>query len=171
MKTNLFIGYWFIAVEIYGIFMIACEKSPIKPTPEPAKDPRQYSWTVDTLSYPSSFQTLMGRIWASSPQNVYVVGHCNDIFGQMYHFDGKVWLPIPFKYWGPIGLTDIYGFSSDDIWVVGQQYHQTGRDSLGYPIYYWSNRIIHYNGSTWQKVLDEGGQTLVSVWGISASDI
>jgi hypothetical protein len=171
MKANLFISCCLISFAAFGIFLIACEKSPVKPTPEPPKDPRQYSWTVDTLSYPGSFQTVLNRIWGSSPQNVYVVGHCDDIRGQMYHFDGKAWHPISFTYWGPIDLTNIYGFSENDIWIVGSQYHQTGRDSLGYPIYYWSSLIIHYNGSTWQKPLDEGGQSLISVWGISPTDI
>lgn len=171
MKANLFIVYWLIAMAVYGMFMMACEKSPIKPTPEPAKDPRQYSWTVDTLAYPGSFQTLMERIWGSSPQNVYVVGHCNDARGDIYHFDGKTWWPFEFRGWGSLELCDIYGFSEDDIWIVGARSKLIGWDSLMNIIADVSSIIIHYNGSTWQKLLDDQGEILLTVWGISPSDI
>jgi hypothetical protein len=50
----------------------ACKEDepPCTTCPPQVKDPRTYSWTVDTISYPGSFQTLMTRMWASGPDNV-----------------------------------------------------------------------------------------------------
>ncbi len=70
----------------------SCKKNPVGPI-EP-KDPRTYTWTIDTLAYPGSYQTIMQSIWGSSPSDVYVVGHNDGGYGKMYHFDGKMWTPV-----------------------------------------------------------------------------
>ncbi|MGH2567772.1 MAG: hypothetical protein ACRDGA_05490, partial [Bacteroidota bacterium] len=113
--TSLFVAFVFLQFSCtdYGI--------------EPIKDPRSYTWTIDTLAYPGSFQTAMRDIWGSSPTNVYVVGHNSDGFGKMFHFDGQEWKPVGLNpieggtIEGPIDLSAIHGFSRDNIWVVGQR--------------------------------------------------
>ncbi len=71
------------------IVAFACKKdSPEEPPKEIPKDPRTYTWTVDTIAYPGSFQTTMRAIWGSAPNDVYVVGH-NERggLGKMFHYD------------------------------------------------------------------------------------
>ncbi|HED36957.1 MAG TPA: hypothetical protein ENI76_01720, partial [Ignavibacteria bacterium] len=62
--------------------------SPIQP--QPPKDPRTYTWTADTLYLVGNAQTLMRRIWGSSPKDVYAVGWA-DRNGPMWHYDGNKW--------------------------------------------------------------------------------
>ena len=95
MKKLLFVILFAIMVCYF-----ACDKSPSGPKDEAVKGPRQFTWTVDTLAYPNTFQTTMGRIWGSSPRDVYTVGHSSvGAHGAMYHYDGETWKPINF-HWG-----------------------------------------------------------------------
>ncbi len=56
--------------------------------------PRNLAWSIDTLAYPGSFQTMMSDIWGSDPNNVYVVGHNERGYGKMYHYDGLAWTDV-----------------------------------------------------------------------------
>jgi hypothetical protein len=51
-------------------------------------NPRIYTWHVDALDFPGSFQTLMRSILGSSPKYAYVVGHNSLPLGKMFKFDG-----------------------------------------------------------------------------------
>jgi len=94
--------------------------------PPVVKSPREYTWTIDTLAYPNSFQTSMRDIWGSSANDVYVVGHNDQAFGKMWHYDGSRWEPVRLHILegGPLpnigSLSAIYGFSANDIWAVGE---------------------------------------------------
>lgn len=64
---------------------------------KPPKDPRTYSWTADTLSYPGFFQTLVYDMWDSSANDVYAVGHAsaNDgVSGIMMEVVGMMWCSV-----------------------------------------------------------------------------
>lgn len=87
---NLRQSFLFVSIILITI-SFGC-KSPSGP--DVLKNPREYTWTIDTLAYPGSFQTNMNDIWASSPSDVYVVGHNSDGFRKMYHFNGNTWKPI-----------------------------------------------------------------------------
>ncbi|MGA3246442.1 MAG: hypothetical protein ABSE41_17615 [Bacteroidota bacterium] len=41
------------------LFQAGCKNNPID---SPIKNPREYTWTIDTLAYPGSYQTLMYAI-------------------------------------------------------------------------------------------------------------
>ena len=165
-----------IFILIFLILLFFCCENLFKSDDE-VKDPRKYTWTVDTLAYPASSQTMMRRIWASSPKDVYTVGHCSDLRGSMWHYDGKKWETVTLC--ASIGgnitnmdcLTEIHGFSSDDIWAVGGQSYLLGFDSTQHGIYDKSSLIIHYDGSEWNKVNTKGGNILEDVWGSSPDDI
>ena len=75
-------------------FGLCCKDDPTKPPDEIIKKPREYTWTIDTLSYPGSMQTNMQDIWASSPANVYVVGRNERGYGKMYHFNDISWTDV-----------------------------------------------------------------------------
>lgn len=143
-------------------------------TLQPGK--RNYIWNVDTLAYPGSFQTLMRDIYASSPKDIYVVGH-NDQAGQgaMYHFDGKIWSPVHLLTveGGTIqqgfDLSAIYGFSANNVWAVGEHAYI---NSAPPPNFLDSSMIIHFDGINWQEVqLDKRMRYLYAVSGSSPKDV
>ena len=92
VSVSRVITFLFSLIILLAIILSGCRKSPVEPVIP--KDPRTYTWTIDTLSYPGSAQTIMQSIWGSSPSDVYVVGHNDGGYGKMYHFDGKMWTPV-----------------------------------------------------------------------------
>jgi hypothetical protein len=141
-------------------------------TPKPGK--RDYTWTIDTLAYPGSFQTLMRDIWASSPTNVYVVGHNDQNMGHMFHYNGTKWStvkltwsdggPLP----GAIDLSAIYGFGPNDIYAVGERIYDNPTPP---PNFLDSSLIIHYDGVKWKEIHINRGRFLVDISGSSISNI
>ncbi len=132
--------------------------SPTNPPPEkPLKDPRTYEWTIDTLKI--SFQTSLGRIWGSAPNDVYIGGHNIDAYkpGNLWHFDGDSLFPVEL----PIdvySIDGIYGFSSTNVWVVGER---AAGGSL----------ILNYNGMVWKNYSINEGKALLCTWGSSSKNI
>jgi len=149
-----------------------CEKSTTGP--EPFKDPRTYTWTIDTLAYPGSFQTAMRDIWGSSATDVYVVGHNDQNRGLMWHFDGSRWTDVKLSttqggaILGPIDLSAIFGFGANDIWAVGERIYPNPTPP---PNFLDSSLIIHFDGVQWKENKVVGGRYLLSVWGSAPNDI
>ncbi len=144
------------ALILFLIQQYSCdttEPPPIKPT----KDPRTYTWTIDTLI--NSFQTDLRRIWGSSPNDVYIGGHNASSLspGALWHFDGNSWTPVKLPV-GTFDINGIYGFSSSNVWVVGE----TATDV---------SLILHYNGKSWQDYSYSLGKALRCIWGSSPNDI
>jgi hypothetical protein len=164
------------ALRVLAVFctfaFLACDKSPTGP--EPVKDPRTYTWTIDTLAYPGSFQTAMRDIWGSSPSDVYVVGHNDRGFGKMFHYDGKQWKPVGLNaveggaIEGPIDLSSIYGFASNDIWAVGERIYANWAPP---PNFLDSSLIIHFDGAKWLEFKVSTGSLLQAVWGSMPNDV
>jgi hypothetical protein len=89
----------------------------------------------------------MDGMFATSPKNVYVVGHCEVSSGRMWHFSGSRWQTVDVSSVRGY-LFAIAGTGANDIWVVGGQ---------SYPIpgasyYYDSTLIAHFNGSVWAQI-------------------
>ena len=113
-KTKiLFLSVFFILTLQY------CSSS-TEPPIKPVKDPRTYTWTIDTLKI--SFQTDLGRIWGNSPNDVYIGGHNAGTPGSFWHYDGSNWSAVNLPEYS-YDINGIYGFSAGDVWAVG---------SLGY---------------------------------------
>jgi len=146
---------------------------PPKIDPPSVKDPRTYTWRVDTISYPGSFQTSMYDIWGSSPNDVYVVGHNERGVGKMFHYDGSSWEPvrlitaegglIP----GGIDLFSVYGFGGSNIFAVGERMFQFFPSSEIID----SSLIIHFDGSRWREVPISRGRRLYTIWGKSDNSL
>jgi hypothetical protein len=157
---------------LVSFLTLTCEKSPTGP--EPIKDPRTYTWTIDTLAYPGSFQTTMQDIWGSSANDVYVVGHNDQNRGKMWHFDGNKWTDVALSTTqggtiaGPIDLSAIYGFAANDILVVGERIYQNPNPP---PNFLDSSLIIHYNGAKWTEFKVPTGSLLQAVWGSKSNDV
>jgi hypothetical protein len=130
MRKELLMTKFLLMIVVIACLLlgVCCKDEPTKPPPEDTiKDPRTYTWTIDTLAYPGSMQTNMQDIWASSPTNVYVVGRNERGYGKMYHFDGTRWTDVKLSttqggtIQGAIDLFGIYGFGSNDVYAVGER--------------------------------------------------
>ena len=87
-KYILFIGFY-LPCFVFIISFLSCNTT--EPPTKPPKDPSTYSWTIDTLSYEGSTQTLLDNIWGTSPKDVYASGFNERGWGELYHYDGKFW--------------------------------------------------------------------------------
>lgn len=148
----------FVLLVGFLLTISGCKKNPVEPPP---KNPREYSWTVDTISYPGSWQTMMQDIYGTSSRSVWIVGHNFLGDGMMYHYDGVAWSPVKLSF-GAIDLAAITGFGNDDIWVVGIQSLQNRG---------WVGLILHYDGSLWLEKKVDSLNRLLSVWGSGPSDV
>lgn len=144
----------------------ACGKNPSGPKDD-FKDPRQYTWSVDTLAYPSYYSGQMDDIWGSSTRDVYVVGHGSGASRNMFHFDGNQWTPVNLAF-GASVLVAIYGFASNDIWAVGSRFESNPNPPPGSID---SSLLIHYDGTTWKEFKLNGGRFLLDVWGQASNDV
>ena len=146
-------------IEIYG-----CKE---KGTEPPSfKNPRDYVWTADTISYKGSFiQTTMFSIWGSSSNDIYGVGFNNAFENvKLWHYDGQRWTDIKlfnYQIW-PTQLSAIYGFSSNDIWAAGWSGDLSSQSS---------GLIIHYDGSKWSEANINKCSVINDIWGSSPNDI
>ncbi len=182
IETTLKIGFHSLHFEMKKTTLLLlilavgfnCKKEPpVVPPPNGPKDPRTYTWTVDTIAYPGSYQTLMTRMWASGPDNVYIVGHNDQAFGKMFHFDGTRWTDVKLNQSQggtispPIGvLNAIHGFAPNNVYAVGERYGNP-------PVSRDSAVIIHYDGVQWreQAIHPQRGPRLQSLWGATPTDI
>ncbi|MEK9137669.1 MAG: hypothetical protein AAB393_11150, partial [Bacteroidota bacterium] len=151
---------------------LSCKKD-TPPEPPTSKDPRTYTWTVDTIAAPGSLQTSMRDIWGSSPTNVYVVGHNERGFGKMFHYDGHSWQMVRLVtaegglIRGPIDLAAIHGFAPNDIYAVGQW---DSVDVFTGRMFHYS-LIIHFDGHNWREIPSARGGILQAVGGAATSDL
>lgn len=117
-------------------------------------------WTIDTLGQPGNF---LNDVWGLDENNVYAVGAINMYEGitSVIKWDGVKW---NYHSWPEGGASGIFGFSPNDIWIVGD----------------YSNRgfIGHFNGTSWTEYRSEyflsRGDTvypLRSVWGSAPNDV
>jgi hypothetical protein len=156
----------FIFVQYYS-----CKNHGVEP-PE-VKDPRTYSWTVDTLG-DGTYQSEALKLWGSSPQDVYAVGHSSSLFvGKIWHFDGVGWSDITPQYVEAFPAQQIfyfetaavYGFGKNDVWIVG------GRDTSSTVTYGPEGFAMHYTASGWRGFKLPAPSHLLTVWGVSSSDL
>jgi hypothetical protein len=148
----------------------SCKDSPVEP---PRKDPRTYTWTIDTLAYPGSAQTMMQDIWGSSPENVFVVGHNDQNHGLMWRFDGRKWTDVKLSTLqggsisGAMDLYAIFGFNASSIFAIGERIYDNPNPP---PHFLDSSLVIHYDGNQWRehRVV---GRFLQAIWGSSPADV
>lgn len=148
------------------LFLQQCS-NPTGPPINEIKDPRNYSWTIDTLFYPTSIQTNMRSIWGSAANNVYAVGYSDEVRGTVWRFDGNSWKNFDYLTSGVnYDFGEVYGFSANDIWMAGTRYDNNPSPP---PNFLDSSFIFHFNG-VWEYFKPVGVR-LESVWGSSSTDI
>jgi hypothetical protein len=143
----------------YLIFLsFSCKQTPVTNEDNVIKSPLEMSWTADTLSYNETIQTLMSQLLAFSSKDIYAVGWCSLVGGEIYHYNGSSWSPVDVaKYIGGHRINSLFGFFPNNIWGVGY----AGQNNL----------IAHFNGTVWQKedIFSEGN--LLSIDADSPSNI
>ncbi len=156
---------WLLA---FGVLTFpGCSHNPVGPV---YQDPGKYTWTVDTLSYPGSYQMNLGSLWGSCDTDVFVVGHSDDIRGEMWHYNGRGWSIVNLSALyggtvsGAIDLSAVYGFDSNDVWAVGERLWLENNTFLD------SSLIIHWNGFKWEESKVTGGP-LIDIGGSGPDDI
>jgi hypothetical protein len=140
----------------------------IPPVPQP--DPRNFTWTIDTIALPGSPATLMKSIWGSSPGDVYVVGHNDLPGGVMFHYDGTAWRRVilasseggPIQ--GSIDLSQVIGFTPEDLFAVGGKIPAGGGTLPG-------SLVVHFDGTSWSEMPVPPGGMLLGIWGLYNSDM
>ncbi|HMK38708.1 MAG TPA: hypothetical protein VK569_05155, partial [Bacteroidota bacterium] len=78
-----------------SLICLACNHPARYVAPEPEPDPRNFTWTIDTIALPGSTSTLMKSIWGSSTRDIYAVGRADRSGGAMFHYDGVSWRSVP----------------------------------------------------------------------------
>jgi hypothetical protein len=176
IKGNKMMKYFLLMILFASLFLLMCCKDePTKPPNEIIKNPREYTWTIDTLAYPGSMQTNMRDIWASSPTDVYVVGH-NDQPGPgtMFHYNGNTWTTTHFhsadggSISGAVDLHSLYGFSANDIYVTGERLYS---NPLPPPNFLSTSLVIHFDGVSWKEISLTDSNLIETVWGNKADGI
>lgn len=158
------IKYIFIILLLF----LSCRRdtNPISDEEE-VTPPREYEWTVDSLTIPNTFQISVDDMWGSSAKDIYTVGYGTPR-GKMFHYDGKTWQTVKLQTseGGPIEnilqLWSIHGFSSTNIFAAGYKEESDREDYLAL--------LIHYDGRQWNEIPVEG-KGLHTVWGLSHKDI
>jgi len=139
---------------------------------EPLKSPREFDWTADTLAYPNSYQTMMKDIWASGPDDIYVCGHNDGVFGKVYHYDGNEWSPVDFTEYFPksFDVYGVHGFSWYNVWLACSR-ADVVYDSGDIIEINYTTLLVHYNGFSWEE-FDPGGKSALSdIWGSDPNNI
>jgi len=115
-----------ILLIVVTIVSLSCQH-----TTEPELQPgrRDYVWTVDTIN-PGNESLYLGRIWGSSPNDVWAVGTSSWSATTIWHYDGVKWKTdsIPRK----VNPFAIFGLSKNEVWLGNL-----------------NNTIWKYNGNTW----------------------
>ncbi|MFA6468040.1 MAG: hypothetical protein WCW35_04020 [Bacteroidota bacterium] len=168
-KTRI---YLFIIFSSISFFQMDCkDDSPIPPDNKPVLGKRNFVWTIDTIAYPESYQTMMRDIWVDKSSNVFIVGQNERGYGQMYHYDGVKWDDVKLSNFlnFAFDLNSIQGFASNNIWAVGEEL----QTSISNPIKILdSSLIIHFDGVVWSKYqLPSRGRYLIDISGSSPSNI
>jgi hypothetical protein len=150
----------------------SCKPQAVEPV-EQWKDPRTFTWKLDTLDYPNAIQTLMERMHAVNEHNIYVLGHSDLATGDLFHWNGSRWEPVDLiwritPYPGALELEDVFGFSGNDIWIVGAH---SRLNPAPPPNFIDSNFIAHFDGTQWRKYPVPRGRKLQSVWGARPNDV
>jgi len=156
----------FMSIVCLFTFFFSCErdKTPLSIAVNKYTN-HDYVWEIDTLYSPDALQISMRGIWGSNENNVWVAGHSDVIKYQLWHWNGQIWQSYNLSFPGhPHSLSAIYGFSNNDIWIVGD-------DIQNYPNTEVRNFIVHYNGSGWELIEDIDAPFCLSVWGSSADNL
>ena len=159
------------AVPVLTLLFPGCKyPDPVPPEPLHA-DPRNFTWTIDTIALPGSPATLMRSIWGSSPRDVYVAGHNDMPAGTMFHYDGISWRKVNLTVaeggaiQGVVDISQVFGFTPAYVFAAGGV---AGSLTPGSPA---RSLVIRFDGSSWSMMQVPPGGMLRALWGLYQSDM
>jgi hypothetical protein len=119
-----------------------------------------YSWERITIG---EWQSWLSDVWGTNEYNVYATGRIvlNGETNGLLHYDGNSWNAS-----SGVGGSAIFGFSEDDVWIVG-------------------GAVFHFDGSTWTQIdsYSSNGQSIpldqvlfenlpyTGLWGTSSTNL
>jgi hypothetical protein len=131
--------FTFLFIALCGFLILSSCKSHGTDPVETYKDPREMTWTIDTLQYENNVQTNMNSILAFSSKDIFIYGHCSDVHGQIYHFDGSGWkvndIYTSVGFYSPHKMIS---FNNNSIWLAAEDEN-------------YNSKIIKYNGTSWTE--------------------
>lgn len=153
--------YLFLPLILATLFISTCSQTN-EPKPPEYKDPREMTWTVDTLHYPGNMQTLMSSIAVCSPDDIWICGHAGE--GRMWHYNGLEWSPINLHelFIQFSEYNDLYTYDCNNIFLAGAQ-GRTGEPPL--------SKVIKYDGENWVDMNAPGNVELLSISGESPNNL
>ncbi len=160
-------------------------------------------WCIDTfLAGDRAFPQFSG-VWSDAPNDVWAVGaHTTGARGAgrgfAFHWDGCAWSPASLP-GGPqptVGLSDVWGASGRDVWIVGAQgsaFHWNGKawsaantgaagaldhvsGSSGADVWaFGTGGLFHWNGRAWSAdarlPLNRSGEPVGDIWAVAPDDV
>ncbi|MES1205453.1 MAG: hypothetical protein ABUS79_05905 [Pseudomonadota bacterium] len=123
-------------------------------------------WCIDTFLAGDRALPQFSGVWSAAPNDVWAVGAhtpAGDTTGKRapergfaFHWDGCAWSPavLPGAVPPTVGLTDVWGAGSHDVWTVGAK-----------------GAAFHWNGEAWSPAATGASGTLDHVSGSSGSDV
>ncbi|MBN2425178.1 MAG: hypothetical protein JXR46_09830 [Calditrichaceae bacterium] len=171
MKKPIFL---FFVILLQFLFLFSCKKStePITNNTGPDTTSHEYNWKVDTLQgYPDAMQVLISDIWGTDENNVWAVGHSDDVDYQIWRWDGANWISFFPEITGQRhspSFSAIYGFSENDFWIVGAGlYYKDDTSNELNSIDY----ILRYNSGEWKRIREINAPACYSIWGTSSNNL
>jgi len=156
--AGLFISFSFVIA-----IGIGCKPSSVEPE---IRGPRIYEWVVDTVAYPGSIQTLMFSVSGTTMEDVYVVGHCDDIRGQVWRYDGNDWNDLLVD--ATLATDAVHCFSAESVLIVGGKSFPNPNPP---PQYLDSGYVFRYSGAGWSELTSSISRRLYSLWGRTSEDV
>lgn len=159
-------SFLFIAT-VFFLFN-SCKDNGSEPQERKIKSPLDMTWTYEVLSPTIGSQLMMSSIYGSSYKDIWICGHSSVNQGSLWHYDGIKWTnidPLIGNEYGPVSLTNLFGFSSTNIWLVGNRTIGSGQYEKRKCL------VFNYNGTHWidQKILTLG--RLLTVHGDNPTNI
>ena len=98
----------YLLMHLFLIALFSCNSNPVTPS-EVHPGRRDYVWTADTLPNYS----YMGKLWGSSPSDVWAIGAAGSYSNTIYHFDGNKWSTDGIHRF--ISPHSIFGFAKNNV--------------------------------------------------------
>jgi hypothetical protein len=150
-----------LAIIIIGI-NLSCDKALNENDDAMKPGRRDYVWTIDTISYPESFQTNMYTMYVYSAEKIWIAGHNYRAYGKMFFYNGNKWEPVTLpKNRGTSTIRDLIGFSDKNIYAVGS----TSFMNSTYDKILDSSLISFYDGTSWKTQVSGIGGNLFTIIG------
>lgn len=110
---------------------------------------KEYRWTETKLLQPQGKGVVPIAVWGSDTNDIWAVGWNTSWQGEIFHYDGIEWKNVTPPIQRNTIYNDIFGFSNNDIYVVGYTWWQQPTRFL------LSCLILHYNGTNWSMVVED----------------